>query len=127
MSRRLIMHGKRDPYNGNGPGQAGEIPSRKPLVSCGSSHWSLAAQAIGLLRLKTDRRESTIREAEGFYTFLSKIGALIIDDYGHLCGQHKAGELFASINEHLLLNRVGYSGRVAVKSWRQQRQPSGDR
>jgi hypothetical protein len=41
---------------------------------------------------------------------------LIIDDYGHWAGCRQAvDEYFASRKLHALLNRVDYTGRIAVK------------
>lgn len=73
-------------------------------------------EAISLLRLDTDWYESTVCELENLYPSLSKNGVLIIDDYGHLRGQRKAvDEFFARCNEHVLLHRIDYSGRMAIK------------
>ena len=73
-------------------------------------------EAIGLLRLDTDWYESTASELEYLYPLLSKNAVLIIDDYGHLRGQRKAVDEFLSTRkEILLLNRVDYSCRLAVK------------
>jgi hypothetical protein len=42
---------------------------------------------------------------------------LIVDDYGHLRGQRKAvDEYLQQHQENLLLNRIDYSGRLAVKA-----------
>jgi O-methyltransferase len=72
---------------------------------------------IALLRLDTDWYESTVCELQYLYPLLSENGVLIIDDYGHLRGQKKAvDEYFANRHEFLLLHRIDYSGRVAVKS-----------
>jgi hypothetical protein len=41
---------------------------------------------------------------------------LIVDDYGHWAGCRQAvDEYFAARNLKVLLNRIDYSGRVAVK------------
>jgi O-methyltransferase len=73
-------------------------------------------QTIALLRLDTDWYESTVCELNHLYPHLSNGGVLIVDDYGHMRGQRKAvDEYFSSRNEVVLLNRVDYSGRVAIK------------
>jgi len=75
-----------------------------------------APEHIAVLRLDTDWYESTRHELEHLYPRLSQGGVLIIDDYGHWAGCRKAvDEYFASRNIHLLLNRVDYTGRIAVK------------
>ena len=53
------------------------------------------------------------------YPRLVEAGVLIVDDYGHWQGCRRAvDEYFA--DAPLLLNRIDYSGRIAVKS-----RPSG--
>jgi O-methyltransferase len=43
-------------------------------------------------------------------------GVLIIDDYGHWEGARKAVDEYISINGlPLLLNRIDYTGRIAIK------------
>jgi len=43
-------------------------------------------------------------------------GILIIDDYGHWEGCRKAvDEYFVENNINMLLNRIDYTGRVAIK------------
>lgn len=77
---------------------------------------SLAPQQISLLRLDTDWYESTRHELVHLYPRLSVGGVLIIDDYGHWQGNRKAtDEYFAQNNIHILLNRIDYPGRIAVK------------
>jgi O-methyltransferase len=76
-----------------------------------------APDSIALLRLDTDWYESTACELAHLYKALSKNGVLIIDDYGSLRGQRKAvDEFLATSAKPLLLVRVDYSGRVAVKT-----------
>ena len=76
-----------------------------------------APERIALLRLDTDWYESTRHELEHLYPRLSAGGVLIIDDYGHWAGCRQAvDEYFASRNLHVLLSRVDYSGRVAIKT-----------
>jgi hypothetical protein len=75
-----------------------------------------APQSIALLRLDTDWYESTRHELEHLYPRLVAGGVLIIDDYGHWAGCRKAvDEYFAARNIRLLLNRVDYTGRIAIK------------
>ena len=75
-----------------------------------------APQRIAVLRLDTDWYESTRHELVHLYPRLSPGGVLIIDDYGHWDGCRQAvDEYFASRNIHLLLHRVDYTGRVAIK------------
>lgn len=71
---------------------------------------------ISLLRLDTDWFESTYHELIHLYPLLQQKGVLIIDDYGHWKGARKAVDRYFS--EHkltVLLNRVDYSVRLAVK------------
>jgi O-methyltransferase len=71
---------------------------------------------IGLLRLDTDWYESTRHELLHLYPRLVDGGVLIIDDYGHWDGARRAvDEYFASQAAPVLLNRLDYSGRLAVK------------
>lgn len=77
---------------------------------------SLAPDNIALLRLDTDWYESTKHELEHLFKRLTKGGVLIIDDYGHWKGARKAvDEYFTNNNIKILLNRIDYSGRIAVK------------
>ncbi|UCD67837.1 MAG: class I SAM-dependent methyltransferase [Betaproteobacteria bacterium] len=71
---------------------------------------------IALLRLDTDWYESTKHELEHLYPKLVTGGVLIVDDYGHWQGAHRAVDEY--ISEHrlaLYLHRVDYSGRCAIK------------
>jgi hypothetical protein len=71
---------------------------------------------IAILRLDTDWYASTRHELEHLYPLLAPGGVLIIDDYGHWAGCRQAvDEYFASRNLQVLLNRVDYTGRIAVK------------
>jgi O-methyltransferase len=71
---------------------------------------------LALLRLDTDWYESTRHELEHLYPLLADGGVLIIDDYGHWDGARRAvDEYFAEQAEPLLLNRIDYTGRVAIK------------
>lgn len=75
-----------------------------------------APDRLALLRLDTDWYESTRHELEHLYPRLVPGGVLIIDDYGHWEGARRAAdEYFSGIGEHLLLNRLDYTGRIAVK------------
>lgn len=73
-------------------------------------------EQIAILRLDTDWYESTRHELEHLYPRLVPGGVLIIDDYGHWEGARKAvDEYFESHAEPLMLHRVDYTGRIAVK------------
>jgi hypothetical protein len=73
-----------------------------------------APARIALLRLDTDWYESTRHELEHLYPRVSTGGVLIIDDYGHFAGARQAvDEYFAGAP--ILLARVDYTGRMAVK------------
>lgn len=75
-----------------------------------------APDSIALLRLDTDWYESTKHELEHLFPRLSRHGVLIVDDYGHWEGARKAvDEYFAENKIKILLSRVDYTGRVAVK------------
>ncbi len=72
-------------------------------------------EQIALLRLDTDFYESTLHELRHLYPRLAPGGVLIIDDYGHWAGARKAtDEFFAEIGTVPLLNRIDYTGRIAV-------------
>ena len=76
-----------------------------------------APSQISLLRLDTDWYESTRHELMYLYPRLAAGGVLIVDDYGHWQGSKKAtDEYFMQNNISLLLNRIDYTGRIAVKS-----------
>jgi O-methyltransferase len=71
---------------------------------------------IAVLRLDTDWYESTRHELEHLYPLLSPGGVLIVDDYGHWAGCRKAvDEYLTRHNISILLHRVDYTGRVALK------------
>jgi hypothetical protein len=75
-----------------------------------------APDAIALLRLDTDWYESTRHELAHLYPRLAEGGVLILDDYGHWQGARRAvDEYFAGEAPPLLLNRIDYTGRIAVK------------
>jgi len=69
---------------------------------------------VAILRLDTDWYESTRHELIHLYPQLQSGGVLIIDDYGHWDGARLAvDEYFA--DHPLLLHRIDYTGRSAVK------------
>lgn len=75
-----------------------------------------APDALALLRLDTDWYQSTRHELEHLYPRLSPGGVLIVDDYGHWDGARRAvDEYFAIRARPLLLTRVDYTARIAVK------------
>jgi hypothetical protein len=75
-----------------------------------------APQKIALLRLDTDWFESTKHELEHLFPRLVKGGVLIIDDYGHWQGARRAVDEYISRNNiAMLLNRIDYTGRIAIK------------
>lgn len=79
---------------------------------------------IALLRLDTDWYDSTKHELIFLYPKLEQNGVLIIDDYGHWEGCRKAvDEYFSEKKEWILLNRVDYTGRVAIKTSASQMLP----
>ena len=76
-----------------------------------------APSRIALLRLDTDWYESTRHELEHLFPRLVKGGVLIIDDYGHWKGAREAVDEYLNGNKiKLLLNRIDYTGRIAVKT-----------
>ncbi|KUG27283.1 putative o-methyltransferase [hydrocarbon metagenome] len=75
-----------------------------------------APERIALMRLDTDWYASTRHELEHLYPRLVSGGVLIIDDYGHWKGSKQAvDEYIEKNNLRLLLTRMDYSGRLAVK------------
>jgi len=75
-------------------------------------------EKIALLRLDTDWYESTRVEMEVLFPRLSRGGVLIIDDYGHWQGARKAiDDYLATHDIKILLNRIDYTGRIAVKAF----------
>jgi O-methyltransferase len=76
-----------------------------------------APAAICMLRLDTDWYESTRHELEHLYPRLANNGVLILDDYGHWQGARQAtDEYLSQLNPVPFLNRIDYSGRLAIKS-----------
>jgi len=74
-----------------------------------------APAQIALLRLDTDFYESTYHELQHLYPRLAPGGVLIIDDYGHWAGARKAtDQYFAERGTPVLLQRIDYTGRMAI-------------
>jgi O-methyltransferase len=94
-------------------------PEERVHVVKGKVEETIPAHAparLALLRLDTDWYESTRHELHELYPRLADGGVLIIDDYGHWEGARRAvDEYFAEQAEPLLLNRIDYTGRIAVK------------
>jgi hypothetical protein len=75
-----------------------------------------APDRLALLRLDTDWYASTRHELLHLYPLLGDGGVLIVDDYGHYEGARQAvDEYFAERGETVLLQRIDYTGRMAVK------------
>jgi O-methyltransferase len=73
-------------------------------------------ERIALLRLDTDWYESTHHELIHLFPRLSRGGVLIVDDYGHWQGARQAvDDYLAEFGAKLLLNRIDYTGRIAIK------------
>lgn len=78
---------------------------------------SSVPREISVLRLDTDWYTSTKHELTHLFPLLKKNGVLIIDDYGHWEGARKAvDEYIAENNLRILLHRIDYTGRIAVKA-----------
>lgn len=76
-----------------------------------------APGAVALLRLDTDWYESTYHELVHLFPKLSSGGVLIVDDYGHWHGARRAvDEYLGDAHPPLLLSRIDYTGRMAVKA-----------
>jgi len=72
---------------------------------------------ISILRLDTDWYESTYHELVYLFPKLVKDGVLIIDDYGHWKGAREAiNRYFQEKKIKILLNRIDYTSRIAIKS-----------
>jgi len=77
-----------------------------------------APASIAILRLDTDWYASTQHEIEELFPRLNRDGVLIIDDYGHFKGARKAVDEYIEANDlPLLLNRIDYTGRMAIKNF----------
>lgn len=72
-------------------------------------------EKISLLRLDTDWYQSTRHELIHLFPKISQGGILIIDDYGHWEGAKAAvDEYLQENNLQIFLNRLDYTGRIAV-------------
>jgi hypothetical protein len=77
---------------------------------------SCAPDKIALLRLDTDWYESTYHELLHLFPRITSGGVLIVDDYGHWEGARRAvDQYFVETGTQILLNRIDYTGRIAVK------------
>jgi O-methyltransferase len=75
-----------------------------------------APPEIALLRLDTDWYSSTRHELVHLYPRLAEGGVLILDDYGYWRGARRAVDEYMAANDlPLLLNRIDYTARIAVK------------
>lgn len=75
-----------------------------------------APDTIALCRLDTDWYASTRHEMIHLFPRIGVGGVLIIDDYGHFQGARQAVDEYLTENRvPLLLNRIDYSGRLAIK------------
>lgn len=75
-----------------------------------------APESISLLRLDTDWYTSTEHELVHLFPRLVQADVIIIDDYGHWRGSREAcDEYFVQNRIPILLNRIDYTGRIAVK------------
>jgi O-methyltransferase len=93
-------------------------PAERLHLHRGPVEETLPRQAPGplaLLRLDTDWYRSTLHELEHLYPLLANGGTLIIDDYGHWQGARRAVDEYFAGAPPLLLNRIDYTGRIAVK------------
>ncbi len=80
---------------------------------------------IALLRLDGDWYESTRICLQHLYHRVVKGGVIVIDDYGHFEGCHKAlNEFLAALDEPVLLGHIDYTGRYWVKLT--EARPGGD-
>jgi O-methyltransferase len=75
-----------------------------------------APAQISLLRLDTDWYSSTKHELVHLYPRLARGGVLIIDDYAYWQGARQAVDEYIQENDlSLLLNRIDYTARIAVR------------
>lgn len=95
-------------------------PAERIHVVAGRVEDSIPATApeqIAVLRLDTDWYASTRHELIHLFPRLAPNGVLIIDDYGHWAGARQAvDEYFAEQRLPMLLNRIDYTGRIAIKT-----------
>jgi len=74
-------------------------------------------ERLAYTRLDTDYYDSTLHELKVLWPRLQTGGVLIIDDYGHFEGARSAAdEYFSEPGRSVLLHRIDYSSRSAVKS-----------
>jgi len=99
--------------------EATGYPAERLHFHRGPVERTLPAQApnrLALLRLDTDWYESTRHELAHLFPRLVPGGVLIVDDYGHWEGARRAvDEYFAAHHPPVLLNRIDYTARIAVK------------
>lgn len=75
-----------------------------------------APERIALLRLDTDFYESARHELVHLFPRLTRGGVLLVDDYGQWRGARKAVDEYVRDNNlSLLLNRIDFAARIAVK------------
>lgn len=73
-------------------------------------------ESIAILRLDTCWYESTKHELEHLFPLISAGGVLILNDYGHWAGAREAVDEYISNHSlSLLLCRIDYAGRIAIK------------
>lgn len=72
-----------------------------------------APDRIALCRLDTDWYVSTIHELRHLVPRIPEGGILLVDDYGHFAGAKQAVDEYFADNP-VLLNRIDYSGRLAM-------------
>lgn len=93
----------------------GELDARYVVGKVEDTIPAQAPDRIALLRLDTDWYESTRHELEHLWPRLVPGGVLILDDYGHWEGHRQAVDEYFADNPPLL-NRIDYSGRMAIKA-----------
>jgi hypothetical protein len=75
-----------------------------------------APEEVALLRLDTDWYASTKHSLVNLYPRLVRGGVLIVDDYAYWQGARQAVDEYIRENDlSLLLNRIDYTARIAVK------------
>jgi O-methyltransferase len=75
-----------------------------------------APERIALLRLDTDWYASTKHALTHLYPRLGSGGVLLVDDYAYWQGARQAvDEYLREHDQRLLLNRIDYTARIAVK------------
>lgn len=77
---------------------------------------NIVPDKISILRLDTDWFESTYHELCYLFSKLAVNGVIIIDDYGNWKGARQAVDKYFEENRtKILLNRIDYTGRIAIK------------